>query len=205
MDSQNSKHRTAQLDEDTELMFRVVKGDPVAFDRLYQKYLVIVAAFLTRLNGCWTPVDDLTQDVFTRLWQNRRQFRGDSSVRNYILGIARNVSSDHKKLLAREIAHRHRVLQEHVLADMSNSPSPDIQSCLAEIKTALKSAISQLTAKQREAVTLFYFERLPSQEAMAQRAGCSPEAFRSRLRQAHTRLSRLMGNAKSRKLRFCDS
>jgi RNA polymerase sigma-70 factor (ECF subfamily) len=171
------------VDEDAVLLVRAGRGDRAAFDRLYHKYYRVVTSYLARRNGCHDMLEDLVQEVFTRLWQNRKQFRGRSTVKSYICGIARNVLSNHKKRLLL----RNRLGHDGLFDAYAN-----------EFEDALERAVSRLTSKQRQAVRLCYFETLSSQGAMAKRAGCSIEAFRGRLRQAHQHLRRLLS---SRRLR----
>ncbi|MHC4387744.1 MAG: RNA polymerase sigma factor [Planctomycetota bacterium] len=188
MESRNADHHARVVDEDAVLLVRAGRGDRAAFDRLYHKYYRVVTSYLARRNGCHDMLEDLVQEVFTRLWQNRKQFRGDSSVRTYVLGIAAHALSDYKRLLSKQRAHGYGTLEKYRPVYLCRWPAPDTKIYFAEIKEALKRAVLELTARQREAITLFYSERLSSQKAMANRADCSVEAFRSRLREAHKRL-----------------
>jgi RNA polymerase sigma-70 factor (ECF subfamily) len=48
-------------------------------------------------------VDDLVQEIFLAAWENLDKFRGDSSLRNWILGIARHKVEDHYRKSLREV------------------------------------------------------------------------------------------------------
>jgi RNA polymerase sigma-70 factor (ECF subfamily) len=48
-------------------------------------------------------VDDLVQDVFFAAWENLNQYRGDSTLRNWMLGIARHKVEDHYRLRLKAI------------------------------------------------------------------------------------------------------
>jgi RNA polymerase sigma-70 factor (ECF subfamily) len=192
MESRNADHQVGVVDEDALLLVRAGRGDHAAFDRLYHKYHPVVTSYLTRCNGCHDMLEDLVQEVFTRLWQNRKQFRGDSTAKSYICGIARNVLSNHKKrlLLRNRLGQMSLTKHSGVNPDVPSLPDHDIYP--AEAEKILRQAISRLTAKQRRAVRLRYFVARSSQKAMAKREGCSIEAFRGRLRQAHKHLHRLL-------------
>jgi RNA polymerase sigma-70 factor (ECF subfamily) len=192
MESKNADHHARVVDEDAMLLVRADRGDPTAFSRLYEKYYPVVASYLIRRNGCHDMLEDLAQEVFTRLWQNRKQFRGDSTAKSYICGIARHVLSNHKKHLLLRNRLGHESLTKHFRANPDVSSPPDFDICAAEAEKTVRQAISRLTAKQRQAVRLRYFAAQSSQEAMAKREGCSIEAFRGRLRQAHEHLRRLL-------------
>jgi RNA polymerase sigma-70 factor (ECF subfamily) len=48
-------------------------------------------------------VDDLVQEIFLAAWENLRKFRGESSLQNWILGIARHKVENHYRNCLREI------------------------------------------------------------------------------------------------------
>lgn len=48
-------------------------------------------------------VEDLVQEVFLAAWENISQYRGDSSLRSWMLGIARHKVEDHYRRRLREI------------------------------------------------------------------------------------------------------
>jgi RNA polymerase sigma-70 factor (ECF subfamily) len=49
-------------------------------------------------------VEDLVQDVFLAAWQSLDKFRGDSSLRSWVLGIARHKVEDHYRTRLKELA-----------------------------------------------------------------------------------------------------
>jgi RNA polymerase sigma-70 factor (ECF subfamily) len=179
MESRNDDHHARVVDEDAVLLVRAGRGDRAAFDRLYHKYYRVVTSYLARRNGCHDMLEDLVQEVFTRLWQNRKQFRGRSTVKSYICGIARNVLSNHKKRLLLRNRLGHDGLTKYFRVDPDVSSCQDFDAYANEFEDALERAVSRLTSKQRQAVRLCYFETLSS-------------AFRGRLRQAHKHLRRLL-------------
>jgi RNA polymerase sigma-70 factor (ECF subfamily) len=183
-----------RLDEDTRLMVRAAEGDSAAFERLYEKYLPVVTTYLVSLNGCDAAIEDLVQEVFMRLWQNRRQFRGDSTIKTYILGIVKNVLADHQRQLSKQKVAPDGLFLEYVAARSNARSRPDAALRGAEIKRSVEQGILKLTAKQRQAIRLFYYQEMPSLRAMANCANCSIEAFRSCLRQARRNLRQFLSN-----------
>lgn len=63
-------------------------GSPVAFGRLVDAHQRAVRAFLRRACGDAAEADDLAQDTFITAWETIGRFRGDSSVRSWLIGIA---------------------------------------------------------------------------------------------------------------------
>lgn len=66
------------------------QGDTAAFERVYQAHLSRVYNLARRMAGPDTA-DELTQDVFVRVWQKLRTFRGESSFGTWLHRLAVNV------------------------------------------------------------------------------------------------------------------
>ena len=69
------------LGEDTRLMIKASEGDKKAYDKLYRKYFPVVTSFITSLKGNFHSSEDLSQKIFTLIWEKRIKFRGDSSAK----------------------------------------------------------------------------------------------------------------------------
>lgn len=194
MESGEYGHFGTQLDEDTELMKRAADGDALAFDRLYRKYLLAVTTYLISHNEHNNSLEDLVQEVFCRLWQSRGRFQGASTVRSYLYGIVRNVLSEEVKRLSKRVS----TVEGEFPKGFSDCPvdlsDPASRLSRTEVQEVVWEATSGLPAKERQAVGLFYFGPTASLKNMAKRAGCSTEAFRSRLRRARQHLSQILSN-----------
>ena len=64
-------------------------------------------------------VDDLVQDVFVAAWRSMQMYTGESSLRSWLTGIARNKVEDH-----------YRQILSHLLTDIESEPE---QSLIAPI------------------------------------------------------------------------
>jgi RNA polymerase sigma-70 factor (ECF subfamily) len=69
---------------------RAASGDVRAFEQLYQTHLPRVHSLVRRMAG-GRDTDELTQDVFVRVWQKLGTFRGDSSFTTWLHRLAVNV------------------------------------------------------------------------------------------------------------------
>jgi len=65
-------------------------GDVRAFERVYREHLPRVHALVRRMTG-GRDADELTQDVFVRVWQKLATFRGDSAFGTWLHRLAVNV------------------------------------------------------------------------------------------------------------------
>jgi RNA polymerase sigma-70 factor, ECF subfamily len=77
----------AQLDD---YVARAASGDVRAFEQLYRAHVPRVHSLVRRMAG-GRDVDELTQDVFVRVWQKLGSFRGDSAFGTWLHRLAVNV------------------------------------------------------------------------------------------------------------------
>jgi len=65
-------------------------GDANAFRAVYEAHVGRVRALCLRLSGDATRADELTQDVFVRVWERLGTFRGESSFSTWLHRLAVN-------------------------------------------------------------------------------------------------------------------
>jgi RNA polymerase sigma-70 factor, ECF subfamily len=77
----------AQMTDDVAL---AAAGDVSAFERVYQAHLPRVHSLVRRMTG-GRDADEVTQDVFVRVWQKLSSFRGDAAFSTWLHRLAVNV------------------------------------------------------------------------------------------------------------------
>jgi len=178
-------------DEAAELMRKVADDDVKAFTRLYHVFCPTLKRFFANYDGRHVSLDDFIQEVFTRLWQQRKNYRGSSCFLAYLLGIARHTLNEQIRK-SRKIAPVHLKKHTHFPADSHNELSePEAELNFKELIAALEGARAKLTAKEREALELSQAADVPLQKA-SREPGCSREALRSRLKRARKRSQALL-------------
>ena len=81
---------TPEQPEPVDCVARAAAGDVRAFERLYEVHLPRVHSLVRRMTG-GRDADELTQDVFVRVWQKLASFRGDSAFATWLHRLAVNV------------------------------------------------------------------------------------------------------------------
>ncbi len=76
--------------EDNDYVASAAAGDVSAFEHLYRAHLPRVHSLVRRMSG-GRDADELTQDVFVRVWQKLGSFRGDSAFATWLHRLAVNV------------------------------------------------------------------------------------------------------------------
>src|SRR5499425_1962019 len=100
---EESEKGASQL-SDRDLVADVLRKDRKATAEFVSRYADHVYAYVRRrLIPRTDPVEDLVQEVFLAAWESLDKFRGDSSLRNWLLGIARHKVEDHYRKRLREL------------------------------------------------------------------------------------------------------
>jgi RNA polymerase sigma-70 factor (ECF subfamily) len=180
----NSK---THLDEDTQLMIKVAKGDRNAYTKLYRKYLPILISYATSINWHDSSSEDIANEVFARLWQQRAKYQPTSTVKTYLFGFTRNIIRE-KKFDIQSIP-----INQSEEADYPIFPPREAFQADKYIEGKVNQAIDSLPAKQRLAIKLCYFDKLSISEA-AKVTGDSYDTFRKRLYRAHQALVAILAS-----------
>ena len=179
------------LDEDTQLMLQVNRGNSQAFTKIYNKYFSVVTDYIVSHNRPSVIPEDIAQEVFSRIWHNRAKYQPNSSVKTYLLGYAKNILMEEQNRLAKAVTAKRNWSLKHSFTSLIISSNHQKVLHQADFEKALKQAISQLPAKQRQAIKLTYGKGM-SIERAAKEVNCSREAFWSRLRRGREKLEQLL-------------
>ncbi|WJV30059.1 sigma-70 family RNA polymerase sigma factor [Rossellomorea sp. AcN35-11] len=102
--------------------------------------------------------EDIAQEVFVRIYERMDSFRGDASLKTWIIRIAINQSKDHlKKWETRRLLFTNKLnefLQE------SRRKGPESKAIHKEAGRELQSKLLSLPIKYREVLFLYYYEEL---------------------------------------------
>jgi RNA polymerase sigma-70 factor (ECF subfamily) len=180
-----------KLDENVVLMQKVADDDAEAFNCLYHKFSPVLRRLLANWNGHYTSADDLIQKIFTRLWEQRKNFRAESSFQTYLFSIARYTLNEEKRQFYR-IVKIH--LKKHSMFDSGSCnglSQPEAEFHLNELAAAFEKVKSKLTDEQRQALELFHAIDIPFYKA-SKMVGCSLKALESRLYRARKRSLELL-------------
>ena len=79
--------------DDNELIQKFQNGDEKAFDQLVRNNLNNVFGFFMKVTRDEMSAEDLTQDVFIKLYKNLKKFRHDSNFSTYLYRINSNTAN----------------------------------------------------------------------------------------------------------------
>jgi RNA polymerase sigma-70 factor (ECF subfamily) len=177
-------------DEDlTVLASRAAAGDRAAEEAFVARTIDDVWRYCAHLVGP-AHADDATQAAFLRALRSIGGFRGESSAKTWLFGVARNTCLD----LRRTLARRSR-LAEHVRAQ----PRPvDVALHADHVPPELEELLAALAPDRREAFVLTQVVGL-SYEAAAEVVGIPIGTIRSRVARARADLLEMVEQAGDRR------
>ncbi len=146
---------------DQALLAACATGDAPALGALFDRFHVAVYRFAARLPTTDELArDDLVQATFLEIRRTAQSFRGTSSVKTWILGVAANVA---RHTLRTE--RRRRVHQAKYLERISTAPELlDAQLERKQLMTRIAEALTELPRDQQIAFILCDLEQLPGVE-----------------------------------------
>ena len=175
--------------EDIRLMQLVAAGETAAFESLVERHQALVAGTVARMLGSNAEVEDITQQVFIRVWRSAGRYVARAKFTTWLLKITRNLVFNEMRRAKR---HPHVLVQVDPEADElplkdEATETPDANLLQAELQRAIETAITQLPETQRMALVLRRYEDL-SYEEIADVLDLSLPAVKSLLFRARTEL-----------------
>lgn len=158
------------------------------FQRLFSRYYGPVRQFFVHRGFAPEQCDDLTQEVFFRIYRNIATYRGDTGFGTWILGILRNVWRNEMR---RRSALK-RAAPEVTLDEESSEQSTETGDPLREIvnRDALdrvERTLRELPPQMRRTMTLRLYRGLTYND-IARLLAISPNTVKRHLAEARKRL-----------------
>lgn len=79
------------INKESDLLRQIAQGDRVGFKTLYTSYFSYVQRYISLFEPSKASLDELTQDVFVRIWEKRAYLAKVESFRSYLFMVTRNV------------------------------------------------------------------------------------------------------------------
>jgi len=134
-----------------DLVARAQTGDQTAFRELYREHVGRVYALCLRLTGDARDAEERTQDVFVRLWDKLRSFRGYSAFSSWLHRLAVNVVLNERRTTSRR---ERRVMP----AEDPDGVVGAQHAAPLHLNIDLERAIAELPDGAREVFVLFDIE-----------------------------------------------
>ncbi len=172
--------------DDIQLLRRIGQDDEDAMAAFYREHGRIVLAQVLLVVGERVLAEEILQDTMLAVWRGAGSFRGESSVRSWVIAIARRQTRDRLR------GRRLRVVDDTYLANQpSSGPGPEVMALDRAELAEVKGAIRELAASHREVLGLAFGTGLSLPE-VAGVLEIPLGTVKSRLSAARTALSRIL-------------
>ena len=177
--------------DDVALIQRILAGDETAFVSLMKKYQNQVHARAFRKTGDFHIAEEITQETFLRVYQNLKTLNDPTQFRKWLHAIV-----DH--LCVAWFRKKRLQIQSLEETDISEIETDAYSRYVAEeqAKTTdeaqrelVKKLLTRLKERDREVITLHYFEEMTSSE-IGTYLGISENTIKSRLHRARQQLKK---------------
>jgi RNA polymerase sigma-70 factor, ECF subfamily len=169
-----SQHASSELQE---LLLAAGRGDHSCFAKIYGLTSAHLYGVALRMLGHEHAADDVLQEAYVSIWKNASQYRATVdgqalSPMTWLIAIVRNKSLDALRKTKR--LREDEFISEGDALDRAPTPMPDAApSALESLSRALDSlqieaCMGALSAVQRQALALCYYQGLTHSEAAAQ-------------------------------------
>lgn len=173
---------------DEEIMVRCAQGSEEAFQILVSRYRARIINLITRFVGDPDRAEDISQEVFIRVYRNRERYRKSGKFSTWIFTIAANLA---KNEIRRKVRHRRVVSMDDekepgtslaaTLADQGVGPGGTLER--KELEVLILGAIESLPERYRMALVLRDLEGLAYEE-VSRVLGIPGGTVRSRINRA---------------------
>jgi RNA polymerase sigma-70 factor, ECF subfamily len=181
------------LEQDAQLVQQCLRGDGSAWEELVRRHSRRIFNICYRFTGNGTEAEDLSQDVFLRVYRTLASYRSaHGGFATWVTSVTRNLLIDHYRRSKRD---RATDSLDDKMAVVENKEStarrPDEQALLGELSGQVQTALTKLSPDLREAVILRDLQQLEYGEI--QRVLSVPEGtVKSRINRGRIELARVL-------------
>lgn len=176
---------------EADLLARCRQGDPRAFEDLVRRYQNQVFAVALRMLGDRGEAEDLSQEVFLKVFRGLGSFRGEAKFSTWLYSIVSHECLN--RLRARRPPRPARAAEREGEEPAVSDPNPDAVTLLErrELAERLEEEIGRLGPEHRAILILRDLQGL-SYEEIAEALGLELGTVRSRLHRARAELKERM-------------
>ena len=176
---------------DIDLIQRTLDGDQDAFTKLVSKYQKWVHALVWRKIGDFHIAEELTQDVFLKVYKRLSTLKRPDHFPSwlYVIATRRCIAWLRKKRVSTKSLDAMSTTQLEELCYTQYARNHSEAAAIEQRRELVKRLLKKLPESERTVVTLFYLAEMSGEE-ISQFLGVSPNTVRSRLHRARQRLEK---------------
>lgn len=156
------------IENDRVYVDRVLAGDETVFNDIVKVYKKHVYYLAVDLSNNHDDAEDITQEVFIRVYKSLKNFRGDSKLSTWLYRITVNCFINRTRTLAYEYS-KTRAQHDEEIADHTGSytvtgGNPEHEANMSLLEEQLQVALQTLSPQQRTVFTLRHYHGMALKE-----------------------------------------
>ncbi|MBN1210685.1 MAG: sigma-70 family RNA polymerase sigma factor [Myxococcaceae bacterium] len=174
-------------------MLRVAAGDRKAFALLFDRHHASVARFAFRFVGDRARAEELTQDIFVKLYRNAKAYKPTAQFKTFLFRVATNHCLNEVRRGEYRVAHTSTSPTEESEAGVEvagpEGDRPDEAVAGRELERAVGEALKGMSERERAAFTMCRFEGMAYRD-IAEALEASEAAVKSLIHRATLAVAR---------------
>ena len=180
---------SAQSHAPDEIIERCLHGDQAAWEQIVRLYWRKVFNVAYKFVGRHDMAEDLTQDVFLKLYKSLNTFDRRANFQTWLISVSRNLCIDHYRSVRKERETVNQDVDASELSPISTDTPADRQLEQRDRVVLLRQALDKLAPTLRSAVMLRDIHELTYQE-IADQLHLPEGTVKSRINRGRTELAR---------------
>ncbi len=173
---QNGMENKAKLEK---ILQQLINDDKTALEQLFNYFYPRLYNFSRAFLKLEEGIDDILQEVFLKIWLNRRNIKSADTFNSYIFTITKNLLLNELRSRLNEQKTRDKILKLSVAEEFLLSEQIEFQ----ELKGKIDLMVMEMPERQREVFTLSRVEGLSHKE-IAKKLDISEKTVEYHIRQA---------------------
>ena len=170
------------------LIEQCLAGDQVAWEQIVRQNWRKVFNVAYKFVGKHDEAEDLTQDIFLKIFKALKTFDRRANFQTWIISISRNLCIDHYRSVRKERQTIARDVDSNDLQPATPDRGPYAQAEHQDLRAQLRQALESLPITLRTAVVLRDLQELSYQE-IADRLGLPEGTVKSRINRGRIELA----------------
>ena len=173
------------MKEEFFLLQKLSENDMSAMEVLYIRYAPQVKSFVSAILKDSADADDVVQDIFLRIWEERQVVCQARSFKSYLFTMTRNIIYNRLK--------RDKVHYRYVGFESKRNPQDEIEERIMtkDLLDQIKEEMDSLTEQQRVIYELNRNDEMTYKE-IAEKLGISPKTVQYHISNALAKLKKLL-------------
>jgi RNA polymerase sigma-70 factor, ECF subfamily len=181
----SNNQAVVMTNEEQTLIESVQRGEMSAFQELVEKYKQKVYYMALDMTGNHHDAEDLSQEVFMKVFVSIKDFRGDAKLSSWLYRIAMNLFIDKTRRKHLKLVELDEKIYEKPAPDLT----PDVAIQSQATQNQIQQALSKLPPRQRSIFVMRHYNELMLKE-IAEALGISEGTVKAQLFRAIQKLQK---------------